>query len=175
MIKELNIILPKFPENRKGKRGIFATLISGFIGLAYEVISSFLYNRRHKALHKAVEEINNQTTILYNKLMHLEYSMITYGIYNAETLENLIHTVYHMYNFTVEIEKLFVGQLNTAYTWYIITPGTQHYATDSLLYLRTIRDKYTEMYKEFITQLHIYAKSIRIWQKTIYLFCLSHQ
>ena len=34
-------------------------------------------------------------------------------------------------------------------------PGTQHYEIDSLLYLRTIRDKYIQMYKEFITQLHI--------------------
>ena len=31
---ELNIILPKCPENGRGKRGTFATLISGFIGLA---------------------------------------------------------------------------------------------------------------------------------------------
>ena len=32
----------------------------------------------------------------------------------------------------------------------------------SLLYLRTVRDKYIQMYKEFITQLHIHTKAIRI-------------
>ena len=69
-----------------------------------------------------------------------------------------------MYNSTMEIEKLFAGQLNTAYTWYINAPGTQHFAIDSL-YLRTIRDNYIQMYKEFITQLHIYAKTIRILAK----------
>ena len=36
---EINIMLTNFLENRKGKRGIFATLISGFIGLVYEGIS----------------------------------------------------------------------------------------------------------------------------------------
>ena len=69
---ELNIILPKFLENRKGKRGIFATFISGFIGLGYKGISSFLHNRRHKALHKAVKVTDNQATIQHNKCLHLE-------------------------------------------------------------------------------------------------------
>ena len=98
---EINIILPKFPENRKGKRGIFATIISGFIGLAYEGISSFLHNRRHKALHKAVKVIDKQAAIQCNKLMHLEDYMVMYGIYNAETLENVMHTVHHMHNSTM--------------------------------------------------------------------------
>ena len=59
---EIDIVLPKFLANRKEKRGIFATLISGFIGLASEGISSFLHNRRNKALHKVVKAINRQTT-----------------------------------------------------------------------------------------------------------------
>ena len=33
---KINIILPKFPENRKERRGIFTMLISGFIALAYK-------------------------------------------------------------------------------------------------------------------------------------------
>ena len=42
---------------------------------------------------------------------------------------------------------------------------TQEFAIESLLYLRKIRDKYIQMYKEFISQLHIYAKAIRILAK----------
>ena len=49
----------------KQKHGIIATLVSSFIGLAYEGISSFLHNKRNKALHKAVkdygQQINNST------------------------------------------------------------------------------------------------------------------
>ena len=56
-----------------------------------------------------------------------------YGIYNAKTLENLIHTVQCMHNSTTEIDKLFVGQLNTAYAWYINAPGSQHYVIDSII------------------------------------------
>ena len=34
-----------------------------------------------------------------------------------------------------------------------------------MLYLRTIKDKYIEIYNEFISQLHIYAKTVRILAK----------
>ena len=38
-------------------------------------------------------------------------------------------------------------------------------AIDSLLYLRTMRGKYIQMYKTFITHLHIHTKAIRILAK----------
>ena len=50
---EIDLILPELPTNQN--QGIITGLVSGFIGLAYEGISSFLHNRRHKALHKAVK------------------------------------------------------------------------------------------------------------------------
>ena len=43
----------------KQKFGIITTLVLGFIGLAYEGISSFLHNRRHKALQKAVTAMDS--------------------------------------------------------------------------------------------------------------------
>ena len=60
-----------------------------------------------------------------------------------------------MHNSTTEIERLFAWELNAAYIWYINAPSTQEYAIDSLFYLRTVRDKYIQMYKEFIMQLCI--------------------
>ena len=39
---KVDLILPKYSEGQKSKRGIFGALISGFIGLAFEGISSFL-------------------------------------------------------------------------------------------------------------------------------------
>ena len=43
--------------------------------------------------------------------------------------------------------------------------GLQHYSINSLLYLRTVQDKYIALCKELITQLHLYATSIRIFEK----------
>ena len=49
---DINLILPQVP--RKQKCGIITTLVSSFIGLAYEGISNFLHHKCNKALHKAV-------------------------------------------------------------------------------------------------------------------------
>ena len=43
--------------------------------------------------------------------------------------------------------------------------GFQHYAISSLLYLCTIKHKYIAIYNEFISQLQIYAKAVRILAK----------
>ena len=56
---EIDLILQQLPA--KQKCGIKTTLVSGFIGLAYEGISSFLHNRRHKALHKAAKAIQQDS------------------------------------------------------------------------------------------------------------------
>ena len=63
LANEILLILPKFPKTRKEKRGIIMSLISGFIGLAYEDISSFLHNRKHKDLHKAVKAMETKVDI----------------------------------------------------------------------------------------------------------------
>ena len=58
---EINLILPQIP--RKQKCGIITTLVSSFIGLAYEGISSFLHHKQNKALHKAVRAMDSKATI----------------------------------------------------------------------------------------------------------------
>ena len=90
---EIDLILPQFPTNRKEKRSIFILIITGFIELVNEGISSLLHNRRHKA----VKAMKTKTNIQCNKLMHLENTMAMYGIYNAETLEKLIKQVHGLH------------------------------------------------------------------------------
>ena len=60
--------------------------------------------------------------------MHLENSMVMYGIYNAETLEKLINTVHHIHNVTTPYEKLFAGKqdIGLLHPIYINTQGIQH-------------------------------------------------
>ena len=117
LMNEITLILPNFPKARQERRSVIALLISGFIGLAYEGISHFLnnrrhkalhkvvkallisgfiglayegishflHNRRHKALHKVVKAMENKVNLQCNKLMHIEDSIVMYGIYNTET------------------------------------------------------------------------------------------
>ena len=162
---EIRLLLPQ--ELQRQKCGIITTLVSSFIGLAYEGISSFLQHKCENALHKMVNAMNNQVNIQCNKLMKLDNTMLMYGIYNAETLEKLIKTVYEIHNTTSSHEKLFAGEHNHSLVRMLYTDalGIQQYATNSLLYLRIIQDKYISLYRELITQLHTYISAIRILAK----------
>ena len=69
---EVDLILPKFYEGWKNKRGIFSAIITGFIGLPFEGISSSLHHKRHKALHKVVKPCQLQQT-------HKEINLCNFG------------------------------------------------------------------------------------------------
>ena len=99
--------------------------------------------------------------------MQLENSMLMYGIYNAETLEKLINTVHNIYNTTSSHERLFVGQYSsiTFKSHYAHPLGLHLYSINSLLYVKTIQDKYIALYRELISHLHIYASAIKILAK----------
>ena len=142
-------------------------LVSSFIGLAYEGISSFLHHKRNKNLHKAIRAMDSKTTIQHNKLIQLENSMLMYGIYNTETLEKLINTVHNLHNTISSHERLFAGQQSslTLRSLYVNSLGLHHHSINSLHFLRTVQDKYIAVYRELITQLQIYASSIRILAK----------
>ena len=162
---EMDLILPQVP--RKQKCGIITTLVSSFIALANEGISSFLHHKQNKALHEAFMAMKSKTTILCNKLMQLENSMLMYGVYNAETLEKLIDTVHQINNTTSSHERLFAGQQSSlTLSWlYANTLGLHQYSINSLLYLRTVQDKCITLYIELIMQKHVHTTSIRILAK----------
>ena len=94
--KDIRLILPRFEDretkvNQKcQKRQIISALISEFMGLAFEGISSFLQHKLEKALQQAMHTMNKRVNIERNRVFHLEDSMIMYGIYNVDTLEKLI-------------------------------------------------------------------------------------
>ena len=62
----IGMILPRFEDremNLKQKRQIISALISGFIGLAYEGISSFLQHKQEKALQQAMHTMSKKASI----------------------------------------------------------------------------------------------------------------
>ena len=64
---EINLLLPQIP--RIQKCGIITMLVSSFIGLTYEGVSSFLHHRQNKALHKADNAMDKKVDIPHNKLI----------------------------------------------------------------------------------------------------------
>ena len=85
-----------------------------------------------------------------------------------EILAKLVETVQVLHSQQSLVEQLFAGQQVAAYKIYSKMQdahNVQHYMMNALLYLHTIKEKYIVVYNEFITQLHIYAKAIRILTK----------
>ena len=62
-------------------------------------------------MHKGVNAIDNKVDLQRNKIFDLEDSMVMYGLYNSDTLEDLIDTVHKLHNRTNWNEKLFSGQI----------------------------------------------------------------
>ena len=150
LTKEIFLVLPRFPNDRKERRSIIPSLVTSFKSLAYESISSYLHNRRQKTLQKAFVAMGNKVNLEQNIIFHFEDSMEIYGIYNSDTLEKLINTVYNMHNRTTWNEKLLASKFNHWYHWYLFNDGIGHYAINSLLFLTTARERYVKMYERFI-------------------------
>ena len=83
-MNEILLILPNLPKDRK-KRNIIMLLITGFIGLASEGMSSSLRNGRHKALHKTVVAVESKVNLQQNKLIHSDNSIVMCYVYNVKT------------------------------------------------------------------------------------------
>ena len=74
-----NEIKPLLPQITRQKCGIITTLVSGFIGLAYEGISSFLQQNCENAFQKVVHAMINQVDIQHNKVIKLDNFMLITG------------------------------------------------------------------------------------------------
>ena len=109
--------------------------------------------------------MNKRVDIECNRVFHLEDSMIMYGIYNVDTLEKLIQMVHKMNTKLVWFERLYARHVNKWFEMYTASQGANYYAIHSLLYLRTIQEKYIKMYERFVNQLKEYSQAIRILSK----------
>ena len=109
--------------------------------------------------------MDNKANIQCNKLMQLENSMLMYGVYNAETLEKLITTVHNIHNTTSSHDRLFAGHHSPSIfkTLYVHSLGLHHYSINSLLYLRTVKDKYITLYRELIPSCTYMHQQLDFW------------
>ena len=107
--------------------------------------------------------------------MHLENTLVMYGIYNVEMLEKLVKTVHALQSRQTLYESLFAGKSSAAYKFYSQMHGShdiQHYAVNPMLYLRTININ-TEKYITNLFHNYIYTlRQSEFWPKVIYQFCL---
>ena len=91
--------------------------------------------------------------------------MIMYGVYNSDTLTDLIDTVHRMQNFITWNEKTFAGKLHDWMEICSQDEGMHNYAINSVLFPTMVREKYVKMYKRFIEELKLYSRAIRVLSK----------
>ena len=92
--------------------------------------------------------------------------MIMYGKHNSDTLMDLIETIHKMHNITTWKEKIFVGTMHIWFKDQLNNSNNEvSYATDSVLFLTTIKEEYVRMYERFTVELKSYSKVIRILSK----------
>ena len=96
--------------------------------------------------------------------------MIMYGVYNSDTLTDLIDMVHRMQTFTTWNEKTFAGKLRDWMELYSQDEGVCNYAINSVLFLTTVREKYGKMYERFIEELNCILRQYKFCQKGIYPF-----
>ena len=106
--------------------------------------------------------MERRTNLQCKQIHHLEDTMIMYGVYNSDTLTELIDTIHQMHNATTWKEKIFAGKINEWIELYFHEEGVHHYTISSILYLTMIWEKYIKMYAKFIEELRRYSKAIRI-------------
>ena len=109
--------------------------------------------------------MNKKASIEWNRVFHLENSMIMYGLCNVDTLEKLIKMVHKMNTRSVWFEWLYAGHVNKWFEMYSSSQDANYYAINSLLYLRTIQEKYIKMNERFVNQLKEYSWAIRVLSK----------
>ena len=64
--------------------------------------------------------MNKKASIEWNRVFHLEDSMIMYGVYNVDTLEKLIQMVHKMNTRSVWFEWLYAGNANKWFETYLV-------------------------------------------------------
>ena len=57
-------------------------------------------------MHQAFVAMKNKVNLQCNNFVHLENSIVMYGIYKSESLEKLIDTVHKMHNTAIWNEKI---------------------------------------------------------------------
>ena len=91
--------------------------------------------------NKTFVAMENKVDWQQNRVFHLEDSMLMYGIYNLDTLDQLIDTVHKMHNQTSQNERLFASKINYWHEWHLSKDAVDHYAINSLLFLTTTTEK----------------------------------
>ena len=78
------------PICRKKAIGAFVPALAGLAKIAVESLSSFLQQKRNKAMSKGLTAIRSDQSLTWNSLKQLENDFLLYGKFNAAKLHDIV-------------------------------------------------------------------------------------
>ena len=106
------LLLPKFEETKRCKRGIIGILFKAIIGIALGNFSAFLRQRKSKALYKGLLAMRKQQDFHVNSLEYLEEVMTLHGTYSANSIDKIVDAINHLHKTYLSMKRFkVVGSL----------------------------------------------------------------
>ena len=79
--------------------------------LAYESISVYLHMKKSKAIEKGYKAMWSHQNLMNNRLHQVNEEYISYGIYEIDTLTEIIDTFINLNNSLTAVKKKFLTEL----------------------------------------------------------------
>ena len=98
------------PVHRKKAIAAFIPAIASLAKIAVESLSTFLQQKRNKAMAQGLNAIRNDQSLAWNSLKQLKNDFLLYGKFNIAKLQDIVQTVNGIRNRTLSLEKLLTGQ-----------------------------------------------------------------
>ena len=98
------------PVHRKKAISAFIPAIAGLAKIAVKSLSTFLQQRRNKAMAQGLNAIRNDQSLAWNSLKQLKNDFLLYSKFNVAKLQDIVRMVNGIRNRTLSLEKLLTGQ-----------------------------------------------------------------
>ena len=135
------------------KRSLTAVLplLGKLAVLAVEGLSSYLQQKRNKAMAQGLEALSfDQNQRALNRLYQYRDEFLMYGQYNAENLEAVVQTINDLGNKTSRLERAMSGQEHWPSLDISGAMGPSMFISEMQVLIQTLRERHNSIYEELI-------------------------
>ena len=149
-----------------GRSKRFAALvvpaIAGLVTLAVESLSGYLQNKRHKAMAKAMDALQQNQKLTFNQLHRYKDDLLLYGTYNLKSTESVLDTLQGLYHRQSSLEKhiIHLQEYNWPQVYLKSQTGLISYVAELNFFLHSISNKYDFLYSTMIEEIKALVKGI---------------
>ena len=166
--KDLYGTLRSYQSQGRAKR--FASLaisaVTGLVTLAVEGISSFLQDKRNKAMANAMDALQHAQTETYDKLQHYKDDLMLYGTYSLKSTSEILDTLENMYTHQASLSSV-ITELPDP-TWPVLYQsefGYVNYASHLNFHAHTLGYKFDFLYDTLIHKVEHFVNGLATLSK----------